>query len=207
MSIVEQGISWLQSLSPLGVLAFIFLISYIENLVPPSPSDVLLVFAGTLIGIGTVGFWPSLVVATAGSVTGFLSAYLIGRYFEQSVVSGRLSRFLPVSTLHTAEALFRKYGYGVIVANRFLAGTRAIVSFFAGMSKMNLPVTTLLCGVSALAWNAILLSLGRAFAGNWRAAAGYLETYGKAATGVILLVAAAYALQAWRRRARPTGNG
>ncbi len=200
MGIVEQGISWLQSLSPLGVLAFVFFIAYIENLVPPSPSDILLIFAGTLIGIGTIGFWPSLAVATAGSVAGFLSAYLLGRYFEKSVVSGRMSRVLPVSTLHTAEALFRKYGYGVIVANRFLAGTRAIVSFFAGMSRMNLPVTTLLCGVSALAWNAILLSLGRAFAGNWRAAAGYVETYGKAATGVILLAGAVFAIRYWRAR-------
>lgn len=202
MALVEQATGWLQSLSPAGVLAFIFFVAYIENLVPPSPSDVLLVFAGTLTGLGTVGFGPALIAATAGSVTGFLSAYFIGRYFQQSVVSGSMSRFLPVGTIETAEALFRKYGYGVIVANRFLAGTRAIVSFFAGMSKMNLPLTTLLCGVSALAWNALLLSLGRAFAGNWRAAAGYVEVYGKAATVIIVLAASVLAWRYWRGRGR-----
>lgn len=203
---VDQAIGWLQGLSPSGVLAFIFVIAYIENLIPPSPSDVLLIFAGTLAGIGTVGFWPSLAVATAGSVTGFLSAYVIGRYFQQSVVSGSMSRVLPVSAITTAEDLFRRYGYWVIVANRFLAGTRAIVSFFAGMSRMNLPVTTLLCGVSALAWNAILLSLGRTFAGNWRAAAGYVETYGKAATVVILLAAAVWGWRSWRSRQSTLGR-
>ncbi len=203
MGFVEQGINWLQTLSPVGVLALMFFIAYIENIVPPAPSDVLLIFAGTLIGIGTVGFFPSLIVSTLGSVTGFLTAYFIGRYFQQSVMTGRLSRWLPVNTMQIVEGLFQKYGYGVIVANRFLAGTRAIVSFFAGMSRLNLPITTTLCAVSALAWNAMLLYLGKIFAGNWRAAAGYLETYSKVAT---VIVVALLALVLWRyfRKSKPT---
>jgi membrane protein DedA with SNARE-associated domain len=205
MGFVEHGINWLQTLSPVGVLALMFFIAYIENIVPPAPSDVLLIFAGTLIGIGTVGFFPSLLVSTLGSVTGFLTAYFIGRYFQQSVVTGRLSRWLPANTLQTVEGLFQKYGYGVIVANRFLAGTRAIVSFFAGMSRLNLPVTTTLCAVSALAWNAMLLYLGKIFAGNWRAAAGYLETYSKVAT-VIVVGLIAFFLWRYFRNRKPTTN-
>ena len=195
MNFVEQGIAWLQQLSPFWVLAFMFFVAYIENVFPPSPSDVFLIFAGTMIGVGTVGFFPSLLVATLGSTLGFLTAYLVGRYFQRSIVAGRFSRWLPVNTIQQVEGLFQKYGYGVIVANRFLAGTRAIVSFFAGMSKMNLPVTTALCTVSALAWNALLLYLGKIFAGNWRQAAEYLETYSKAATVIVL---ALLALFAWR---------
>ena len=205
MGLVEQGIAWLQTLSPVGVLALMFFIAYIENIFPPSPSDVLLIFAGTLIGLGTVGFFPSLFFSTLGSVTGFLTAYFIGRYFQQSVMTGRLSRWLPVNTMQTVEGLFQKYGYGVIVANRFLAGTRAIVSFFAGMSRMNLPVTTALCAVSALAWNAMLLYLGKIFAGNWRAAAGYLETYSKAATVVVFALIAFFLWRYFRNR-KPTTN-
>ena len=206
MGFVEQGINWLQTLSPVGVLALMFFIAYIENIVPPSPSDVLLIFAGTLIGIGTVGFFPSLLVSTLGSVTGFLTAYFIGRYFQQSVTTGRLSRWLPVNTMQTVEGLFQKYGYGVIIANRFLAGTRAIVSFFAGMSRMNLPVTTALCAVSALAWNAMLLYLGKIFAGNWRAAAGYLETYSKAATVIVIALLAFFLWRYYRNRKPTTDN-
>ena len=75
MDVVEKTIVWLQHLSPLGVMVAIFLIAYIENIFPPSPSDVLLVFAGTLIGLGTVGFVPALIVATLGSTLGFMTAY------------------------------------------------------------------------------------------------------------------------------------
>jgi membrane protein DedA with SNARE-associated domain len=204
MNFVEQGIGWLQQLSPFWVLAFMFFVAYIENVFPPSPSDVVLIFAGTMIGVGTVGFFPSLVVSTLGSTLGFLSAYMLGRYFQDSIVDGRFSRWLPVNTLQQVEGLFLRYGYGVIVANRFLAGTRAIVSFFAGMSRMNLPVTTALCAVSALAWNAMLLYLGKIFAGNWRQAAEYLEAYSKVATAIVLVLIAIFAWYFFRKRKAAT---
>jgi len=200
MDFMEQAISWLQTLSPVGVLALMFFISYIENIFPPSPSDVLLVFAGTLIGIGVVGFAPALIVATLGSTLGFMTAYVLGRYFEQRFVSGRYHRYLPVNAIHQVERLFNRFGYGVIVANRFLAGTRAIVSFFAGMSRMNLPATTLLSAVSAAVWNSILLYLGIIFANNWRDAAHYLGVYSKVATVVVAVVLALFLWRFFRKR-------
>jgi membrane protein DedA with SNARE-associated domain len=195
MELMEQAILWLQQLPPAGVLALMFLIAYVENIFPPSPSDVALVFAGTLIGLGAIDFAPALIVATLGSTLGFMTAYVLGRYFEQHVVSGRFSRYLPANAIHQVEGLFRRYGYGVIVANRFLAGTRAIVSFFAGMSKMNLAVTTGLCAASAAVWNSILLYLGVIFANNWRTAAEYLALYSKFMT---VIVAGAVVIFLWR---------
>ncbi len=205
MELMDQAINWLQQLPPLGVLALMFLIAYIENIFPPSPSDVMLVFAGTLIGLGTIDFVPSLIVATLGSTLGFMTAYVLGRYFEQHVVSGRFSRFLPANAIHQVEGLFRRFGYGVIVANRFLAGTRAIVSFFAGMSKMNLAVTTVLCAVSAAVWNSVLLYLGVIFANNWQVAAEYLAMYSKVMT---VIVVAAVVIFLWRyfRKRRASAN-
>ncbi len=196
---LEQFILWLQALPPAGVLALMFFVAYIENLFPPSPSDVLLVFAGTLIGIGTVGFAPALAAATLGSTLGFLTAYFLGRYFD-SFVHGKLSRFLPVNAINQVESLFQRYGYGVIIANRFLAGTRAIVSFFAGMSRMNLPVTTALCAASAAVWNTILLYLGYVFANNWQQVAAYLETYSKVATVVVAAALIIFLYVYFRRR-------
>ncbi|MFZ4628531.1 MAG: DedA family protein [Blastocatellia bacterium] len=206
MGMLEEGIRWLQSAPPWGVLLLMFLISYIENVFPPAPSDMLLVFAGTMIGFGLVDFEVALLSATAGSTLGFVTAYLLGRYFEGHVVSGRWSRFLPAQAIHQVEGLFQRYGYGVIVANRFLAGTRAIVSFFAGMSRMDLWRTTLLSAISAAVWNSILLSLGKLFAGNWRRVADYLQIYSVA---VSVLVGGAIAFYVWRflrkRRQQSTG--
>lgn len=203
MDVVEKTILWLQQLSPFGVMVAIFLIAYIENIFPPSPSDVLLVFAGTLIGIGTIGFAPALIAATLGSTLGFMTAYAAGRYFEKEVIEGRFSRWLPVDTFSKVEALFRKYGYGVIIANRFLAGTRAIVSFFAGMSRMNFVPTTLLCALSATVWNVMLLWLGKSLGGNWREAGSYLATYSTFITVILVVIAVIFLLR-WFLKKRKT---
>jgi membrane protein DedA with SNARE-associated domain len=202
MDFMEQAYLWFQSLSPVVVLALMFLIAYIENIFPPAPSDVLLVIGGTLIGSGKIGFPVALIVATMGSVLGFMTAYVFGRYFEQHFVSGRYHRYLPVNGIHQVERLFNRFGYGVIVANRFLAGTRAIVSFFAGMSKMNLLATTILSALSAAVWNSILLYLGVFFADNWRDADRYLTTYSKIATAVFGAAVILFLWKYFRKRRR-----
>jgi membrane protein DedA with SNARE-associated domain len=200
MGLLEQGINWLQHLPWQGVLALMFLIAYIENIFPPSPSDVLLVFAGTLIGLGTIGFTSSLFFSTLGSTLGFMTAYALGRYFERHVVEGRFGRYLPVSTIAQAERLFQRFGYGVIIANRFLAGTRAIVSIAAGMSRMNLPATTALSAVSAALWNSILLTLGMLFGRNWQRVGEYLSIYSTVVTVIVIAVAAVYVRRYLRNR-------
>ncbi|MBO0725519.1 MAG: DedA family protein [Blastocatellia bacterium] len=197
---MEQAFLWLKTLSPVVVLVMVFFIAYIENIFPPSPSDMLLVVAGTLIGGGKISFAPALTMATLGSVLGFMTAYVFGRYFEQHFVSGRYHRYLPVNGIHQVERLFNRFGYGVIVANRFLAGTRAIVSVFAGMSKMNLLATTLLSAVSAALWNSILLYLGIVFADNYRAAERYLATYSKIATAVFVVAVILFLWRFFRKR-------
>ena len=207
MDFMEQAISWLQTLPPVGVLAVMFLIAYVENIFPPSPSDAALVFAGTLIGIGVIGFAPALAMATLGRVLGFMTAYFLGRYFEQHFVTGRYHRFLPVRAIHQVERLFNRFGYGVIVANRFLAGTRAFVSFFAGMSKMNLAATTLLSAVSAAVWNSILLYLGMVFANNWRVGAQYIALYSKFATVVFGAAVIVFLWRYFRKRRRIEDRG
>ncbi|MDX2030077.1 MAG: DedA family protein [Blastocatellia bacterium] len=202
---IESLIVWLQQLPPGGVLLFMFFVAYIENVFPPSPSDVLILFAGTLISVGTVGFPESLAVTTLGSVTGFMTAYLAGRNFER-VMETRLGRWLPVGAIEQVERLFQRYGYGVIIANRFLAGTRAVVSFFAGMSKMNLPLTTALCAVSAAVWNTLLLYLGMVFGKNWRRGAEYIETYSKVATAIVFTVIVVLVWRYVRRRRAGMGT-
>ena len=188
MSLVEQLITWLQQLSPLGILAIIFFFAYLENIFPPSPSDVLLVFGGTLIGLGTIDFASMLVAATLGSTFGFMTAYGLGRYFDQRLLQGSASRYLPVNTIAQVSIWFQRYGYGVIIANRFLTGTRAVVSVFAGVSKMNFAMTTLLCAVSAAVWNFLLLYLGKSFGKNWRNVMEYLSVYGEIITVLIVIL-------------------
>jgi membrane protein DedA with SNARE-associated domain len=183
---LEDIILRLGSLEPLLICSVVFAIAFIENIFPPSPSDVVVLFAGSLVGLGLVGFPFILLSATAGSCLGFVAAYKIGSWFGRNYLEAGRIKFLPVESLKKAEHWFGRYGYWIIVANRFLAGTRAVVSFFAGMSGLNLLKTTILCFVSALVWNTVLVSLGFTLGKNWQQIGFYLATYTKVVTLIIL---------------------
>lgn len=186
---MEEFIQSLAGLNPGWIYLAVAGIAYIENIFPPFPSDVIVVFAGSLAGLGTVDFTTALLLATTGSTLGFLTMYKIGDWFGDHILGTGKLRFIPRESVHKVEGWFRKYGYLVVIANRFLAGTRAVVSFFAGMSELSLPLSVLLSFISALIWNFILLSTGRAVGENWRQIGGYLETYSTIVTSLIALTA------------------
>jgi membrane protein DedA with SNARE-associated domain len=185
---VEEFINNLAQLNPIWVYIAVAAIAYIENIFPPFPSDVVVVFAGSLVGLGTIDFTSALLLATVASTIGFLSMYKIGDWFGDKILEAGRIKFLPKESVLKVEVWFRRYGYFVIVANRFLAGTRAVVSFFAGMSELSLLKTTILSFLSALVWNAILLIAGQKLGQNWQAISFYLETYSRTVTTIIIVV-------------------
>ncbi|MEO8169222.1 MAG: DedA family protein [bacterium] len=186
---MEEFILKIQALDPIWVYAVVFAFAYIENIFPPSPSDTVIVVAGTLVGMERVGFVETLLIATLGSTLGFMTMYKLGDWFGIRILEQGKIKFIPIESVKKVEAWFRKYGYWIIVVNRFLSGTRAVVSFFAGMSELNLVRTTILCFLSALVWNAILMAGGFALGKNWKQLGFYLGTYSKIVTGIIILAA------------------
>jgi membrane protein DedA with SNARE-associated domain len=186
---VEDFIGYLQTLSPALVLATVFAIAFIENIFPPSPSDVVIVFGGSLVGLGRVGFVETLLCATAGSTLGFMAMYKIGDWFGDKILEQGKIRFIPPDAVKKVDEWFRKYGYWIIIGNRFLAGTRAVVSFFAGMAELNLFRTTVLCALSALVWNALLVTGGYYLGNNWERIGFYLSTYSQVVTAIIVVAA------------------
>jgi membrane protein DedA with SNARE-associated domain len=208
---MEDFIAKLSTIDAGYVYLAIFVISYIENLFPPFPSDVLVVFGGSLIAIGKGHAVFTLLFATAGSTLGFVSMYAIGkRVGDRWLESGRI-RFISVDLVRKVEQWFQRYGYWIIVANRFLAGTRAAVAFCAGASEMNLRRTTILSAISALAWNTLLVYFGFTLGENWRSIGDYLSTYSLVVSIVIAALVSAWIIIAWlrnrRARARNGGGG
>ncbi len=185
---MQDIFQFLSTLDPLYVYALVLGLALVENLFPPSPSDIMIVAAGSLIGLGQVDFLITLLSATAGSTLGFIAMYKVGDWFGDHILEQGKIKFLPVEAVFKVERWFRKYGYAIIVVNRFLTGTRAVVSFFAGMSELKLVPTTLLCFVSALLWNAILIGLGFYLGQNWDRIGFFLTTYSQAVTTLVIIV-------------------
>lgn len=185
---MEQFVNYLAALNPLWIYCVTGAIAYIENVFPPSPSDVILVAAGSLAGLGRVNFTVLLILSTIGSTAGFLTMYKVGDWFGVRILETEKFKYIPLEKVHKVEAWFKKYGYWIVIANRFMAGTRAVISFFTGMSELSLWRTTILSFLSSLLWNFILLFAGKELGQNWRAISVYLETYGKVVTIIVVII-------------------
>ena len=186
---MSSFIEYLQQLSPVLILLVTFSFAFVENIFPPTPSDLAIVFAGSLVALGNISFVALLASSTAGGVIGFVVMYKIGEWFGERILAQGKIKFIPQESVRKVDAWFRQYGYRVIIANRFLAGTRAVVSFFAGMAELKLSLTTILCAVSALAWNAVLLVAGYSLGNNWQRIGFYLSAYSQGVTAVVVIAA------------------
>jgi membrane protein DedA with SNARE-associated domain len=192
---LDSIITALNNTDPSYLYLALFGFAFLENLFPPTPSDLVIAFGGSLVGMGKLGFAGALIASTLGSTAGFIVMYYIGFALGKRLIdSGRLS-FLPLNKIKTAERWFAKYGYGLVVANRFLSGTRAVISFFVGLSELPVAVTLPLCALSALLWNSLLIYGGSVFGRNWKQLDHFLDLYGIVIGIIILLIAAVLAVR------------
>jgi membrane protein DedA with SNARE-associated domain len=174
----EDILSYLVSTSPpVLIYLLLFFLAFIENVFPPSPSDLGVLIGGSLIAVGTINFFLALTFTTIGSIIGFTLMFYIGSTVDRKIIHSGKYKFLPLEAINKTELWFRKYGYFVVVANRFLPGTRAVISFFAGVSNLNFKKTVVLCSLSALTWNAIVLYLGYLFGDNVEMIDDYFTQY------------------------------
>ncbi len=186
----EDILARIGTFSPLWIYITLFFFAFIENVFPPSPSDVVTVVGGSLIGTGSINFLFALAFSTLGSILGFILMFYIGSTIDKKIIHSSKIKFIPLESLDKVETWFRKYGYFVVVANRFMPGTRAVISFFAGISNLDPKKTVILCFISALLWNAVMLYLGFIFGDNVHAVDEYLTTYSNiviAGTVVVIL--------------------
>ena len=197
---MDSILEFLVALDNAWIYVAIFLIAYVENLFPPSPSDVVVLFAGSLVGVGRLDVFVVLAAAILGSTTGFMTMYAIGHWFGDRIVETGKLRFIPKQQVHKVERWFQRYGYWVVVVNRFLSGTRAVVSFFAGLSELNFTVTTILSFVSAGVWNLILVLGGVELGRNWRVIGEWVAAYSQILTALVTLALAVWLIQFIVRR-------
>jgi membrane protein DedA with SNARE-associated domain len=115
--------------------------------------------------------------------------FFIGMRFDKKIIETGKLKYINIDMIMKVEHWFQKWGYWVIVINRFLSGTRAVISFFAGMSLLDTKKTTILSFLGALVWNFILIYLGMIFGENWREIYAVLERMGYYLFAVLLVVA------------------
>ena len=172
------------------------LLIFLENVVPPVPSEVILPLAGFRARTGALNVWLAWPAATLGSVLGALALYALGTslgYDRLHELSGKRWFFLSSQKdLERGQRIFRDHGGKVVLLGRCVPVIRSIVSIPAGICGMPLPRFLLLTAIGSGVWNALFIGLGWYLGEKWDRVQAWLGpvTYvvlGLAVIGVIWL--------------------
>jgi membrane-associated protein len=177
--------------------------SLIEYVFPPFPGDALVLLGAWYAVHGQIS-WPlAFAAVTAGALLGATIDWRIGRYLGARIWARTTAGWiLDVERLQQFEALYRRWGPWLLVANRFLPTMRAVLFVAAGASGVRLRAVLLYGGISAVLWNVALLGAGGLVANNVDELVGLVRAYTRAATVVLVLVVGAVALRVYLKRRR-----
>lgn len=184
--------------SPLLVFIIILLASYIENIFPPIPGDTILIFGAYMVGRGNLSYSLALVTTLVGSVAGFMTIYYMGHRYGRGFVFERQQKWFSDKALVRVDRLFNRWGYGVVLINRFMAGLRSVIALFAGVGHLDWRKVLGLSFLSSLIWNGVLIWLGARLGKNWEVVRHYLGEYNTIATIVILVIIIIWLGYHWR---------
>ncbi|HJY98973.1 MAG TPA: DedA family protein [Patescibacteria group bacterium] len=168
-------------ISSYGYLA-VFVFMTLESALIPIPSEITMVFAGFLAGLGILNFWIAVLIGAIGNLAGSLLAYWLGSAMGEGWIRTAIKKWGKWILVHekdfdTSLKWFHKYGQGVAFASRLLPIVRTFISLPAGIAKMNLPLFSILTFVGSFLWSGVLAYLGLKLGQNWQAVEPYFRKF------------------------------
>lgn len=150
---LPQFLDWL-TLHPELALGAVFLVAMAESLLIVGiivPGAMLMIGAGSLIALGHLEFWSTMISAIAGAISGDGVSYWIGYIFKDRLRTVWPFRSHP-ELLTRGERFFLRHGGKSIVFGRFVGPVRAVIPAIAGIMGMAPARFTLINIASAIAW-------------------------------------------------------
>jgi len=171
----------------------LFVLMLLEGASFPIPSEIVLPLIGYLHYKQVIDIHVGIVVATLGSLTGSLIDYYIASKFGRPFLY-KYGRFFKLNqdSLNKLELWFNKYGTIAVFIFRFVPVMRTLISFPAGLARMNLKSFIVLTFFGHLIWNTILAYLGLVFASDIERLITTLESYLKIIFIAFLIVVILY---------------
>lgn len=183
-------------LSVMGKYGYVgvFSLIMIENVFPPIPSEVILLFGGFMTTYTKLSIFGMIVASTLGSLFGAIILYYIGKIFNKDrlkkIISGRLGKVLrlKVSDIDSADNWFDNKGNKTVFFCRFIPLVRSLISIPAGMSEMPMFKFLLYTLFGSLIWNTVLIIVGSVVGENWTKIVGILDTYSHIVVIILFII-------------------
>lgn len=182
----------------------------IESVIIPIPSELVLPFAGFLVGTGAAvepltgqpwSYWLVVLAGTVGATVGALVAYAIGAWGGRPVIQ-RWGRYVGITEvdLDRAEAFFGRYGEAASFFGRMVPVIRSLVSFAAGVARMPLGRFIVFSFLGSLPFTALLVFAGVQLGANWESIGVVIKRFEYAIVAVLAIIVLAWI---WLRIIKP----
>jgi membrane protein DedA with SNARE-associated domain len=176
----------------------IFALMVIEGILTPIPSELIMPFAGYLASQGRLNIGLVIAVGTAGATIGNVVAYHIGAKVGRPLIS-RYGRFIRLGEddLRWAESWFARYGSFGVLLGHAVPGIRSIISFPAGIGRMDLRRFVAFSTIGAAIWNTVLVVAGYYLVERWTLFAETTDNVDVYVLAAVFAVLIGY--MAWRK--------
>ncbi len=187
----EMVIEIMNNFGYLGV----FLLIAIENIFPPIPSEVILLFGGFMTTFTDMNVIGVIIASTLGSLLGAIALYYIGKILNKERLKkiitskyGKLLRLTP-EDIDKADNWFDTKGNKTVFFCRFIPLIRSLISIPAGMSEMPMKKFLIYTILGSAIWNTALTIAGSIVGENWTDILEIMDNYSHI---IVILLAIAF---------------
>jgi len=158
----------------------ISLAMFLENIIPPIPSEVIMPLGGFFVSQQKLNFYILVFWGLFGTILGSLPWYYLGRLVNEKRLSNFLDKrgkYLGVTSKDLAKSKiwFDKYGVSLVFWGRLVPGIRTLISVPAGMELMPLKQFLIWTTFGSLIWVLLLTFAGFMFGENYPLIETYLD--------------------------------
>ena len=153
---------------------------FLENIIPPIPSEIIMPLGGFFVYQQKLNFFILVFWGLLGTILGSLPWYYLGRLVNEKRLSNFLEKkgkYLGISSndLTKSKRWFEKYGVPLVFWGRLVPGIRTLISVPAGIELMPLRKFLIWTTFGSFIWVALLTYAGYLFAENYSIVETYLD--------------------------------
>ncbi len=177
--------------------AGVAVLTFLENLFPPIPSELIIPLAGFVAAEGELNLGIVIAAATVGSLAGAALWYEIGRRVGERRLRAWVERHgkwitLGVKDVERSQDWFKRHGKTAVLLGRLVPGVRTFVSVPAGFARMPRAAFLLYSAAGTVVWTAALAYAGVILKSQFTVVGDYINVATNILFGALAL------LLAWR---------
>tara|TARA_B100000242_G_scaffold58764_1_gene35090 strand:+ start:235 stop:882 length:648 start_codon:yes stop_codon:yes gene_type:complete len=172
----------------------ICLAMFLENIIPPIPSELIMPLGGFFVYQQKLNFYILVFSGLLGTILGSLPWYYLGILVNEKRISKFLDKkgkYLGISSndLNKSKRWFDRYGVSLVFWGRLVPGIRTLISVPAGIELMPIRKFLFWTTLGSLIWVSLLTYAGYFFGENYPIIETYLDQIKLFVKPILILIA------------------